>query len=66
MDDPNKKKHDAKLVSQQDHEVDYLKRKNPYVTKDEVRKAIKETGPTRSKVESRLKSLNTRRKNSRT
>jgi len=26
---------------QQDHEVDYLKRKNPYVTKDEVKERIK-------------------------
>ena len=62
-DDPNKKKHDSKLVSQQDHEIDYLKRKHPYVTKEEVKERVQKYGPSRAKVEPILKSLDTRRRN---
>ncbi len=61
-DDPNKKKQDSKLVSQQDHEIDYLKRKHPYVTKEEVVERIQKYGPDRDEVEKRLKSLDNRRR----
>jgi DNA-binding transcriptional regulator WhiA len=62
-DDPNKKKQDSKLVSQQDHEVVYLKRKHPYVTMEEVKDRIERYGPSREEVEKRLKSLDDRRRN---
>jgi hypothetical protein len=65
-DDPKKKKHDRKLVSQQDHEVDYLTRKHPYVKKDEVKTYIKEYGPSREIVEKKLKTLDNRRRNANT
>ncbi|MBT62892.1 MAG: DUF3606 domain-containing protein [Puniceicoccaceae bacterium] len=53
-DDPNKKEHDGKLVSQQDHEVAYLKHKFPKRTETEIRNAIRMYGPSRSAVERRL------------
>jgi hypothetical protein len=62
-DDPNKRKHDSKLVSQQDHEISYLKRKHPYVTKEEVKERVQKYGPSRDEVEKRLKSLDNRRRN---
>lgn len=53
-DNPNKKKQDAKLVSQQDHEIDYLK-KTTGKTEAVIRKAVEKVGPSREKV---LKELN--------
>jgi len=64
-DDPKKKKEDSPRVSQQKHEVDYLKKKFSYVTKEEVREYIKELGPTREEVEKALHRLDTRRRNAR-
>ena len=53
-DDPNKRKHDGTLVSQQDHEVAYLKKKFPNKSETEIRNAIRIYGPSRSAVERRL------------
>jgi hypothetical protein len=48
-DDPKKTKEDGKLVSQQDHEVDYLKKKTG-LPEPTIRKAIEKVGPSRAKV----------------
>lgn len=54
-DDPKKKKADAKRVSQQEHEVDYLRRTTG-LSEAEIKKAIKQHGPSREKVLKALKS----------
>lgn len=53
-DNPNKKKQDGRLVSQQDHEVDYLK-KTTGKSEAVIRKAIEKVGPSREKVLKELK-----------
>lgn len=62
VDDPKKKKLDSLFVSQQEHEVEYLKRKYPHITKDEVRDRIERFGPTREEVEKALRRLEIRRR----
>lgn len=53
-DDPKKKGADAKRVSQQDHEVDYLK-KTTGKSEADIRAAIKKVGPMRENVVKELK-----------
>lgn len=53
-DDPKKKKADAKRVSTQEHEVDYLV-KTTGKSRAEIERAIKDVGPSRAKVLERLK-----------
>lgn len=48
-DDPKKKEQDRKLVSQQQHEVDYLRRTTGR-SEEAIRNAIKKVGPSRDKV----------------
>ncbi len=52
-DDPKKRGQDSKLVSQQQHEVDYLV-KTTGKPRAEVERAIKEVGPSREKVLKKL------------
>jgi len=53
-DDPKKRGQDSKLVSQQQHEVDYLV-KTTGKSRAEVERAIKDVGPSREKVLKKLK-----------
>jgi len=54
-DNPNKKKQDGTLVSQQDHEIAYLKKKFPKKTETEIKDAIRKYGPSRNAVEPHLR-----------
>jgi hypothetical protein len=52
-DDPNKKKHDGKLVSTQPHEVRYIADKKN-LPPPLVKTIIEQVGPSRQKVERKL------------
>jgi hypothetical protein len=55
-DDPKKKGHDGKLVSQQPHELDYLAKKHE-LPKKLVANVIDQEGPSRKKVENYLSDM---------
>jgi hypothetical protein len=52
-DDPTKKKLDSKLVSKQDHEVEYLMRKHN-ISKARVLQLISKYGPSRAEIEKHI------------